>query len=389
MDWLTSGQAKGAGELGNEIGKIDSEAKVFDDIVLRVSAENLAICRGYLAGMAQNHPDLVARVNSFLDKLEGTNPELAFDYASTLATQTNAFERWIRLCDAQKIPAHYVQSVIYRMPGQFTEDHLKQAIPRLLRALSEQPRAGGAALNLVHQWIEQHKRANTPLNTANLDLWNSISQVLSKVIPSETMEVFYWSETMKVYLQIDPKNATQIACSFLDEDLSVEEAADEILTLLATQYPDLVMDSLGEVLLKEKDAWKLEIRGFGGLLVSVPPETIMKWLDKTGFEGALKIASSLPRPFVNEKGDAVVPRLTELVLERFGSDQNVARRFISGSGIRSYSGDIAGQRLQEANVAARFLDHPLAAIREWARIEKKMSEHEAARWQQEDAERFI
>ncbi|MGB8368292.1 MAG: hypothetical protein ACLPYZ_05740 [Limisphaerales bacterium] len=57
--------------------------------------------------------------------------------------------------------------------------------------------------------------------------------------------------------------------------------------------------------------------------------------------------------------------------------------------IRSYSGDIAGQRLREAAVAAQFLQHPIAAIREWARVEKTSSEHEAARWRQQDEETFI
>jgi hypothetical protein len=80
---------------------------------------------------------------------------------------------------------------------------------------------------------------------------------------------------------------------------------------------------------------------------------------------------------------------TQVVLKRFGDDEKVERAFICGSGIRSYSGDIAGQRLQEAAVAAKFLQHPIAAIREWARVEKLSSESEAARWRQMDEETFI
>ena len=389
MEWLTSKEATAAGELGREIGRIDPDAKLFDIIVLATPAQNLAISRGYLLGMVQGHPQTVSHVNVFLDKLETANPELAFEYALTLPTEMNAFDRWIRLYDSGRIPAHHLQGLIYRLLDQITSDHLKKAIPRLLDALPKQPRAGGAVLSLVYQWFDQHKRSKVPLNLADADLWNLISEVVSQVIPSETMEVYYWTETMEVYLKINPKKATQIACALLNENLAVEEAANKILILLAAQHPELVMDSFGETLLKGKDSWRLEIRGVGGLLTSVPPEAVMKWLDKTSLEGGLKIASSLPRPFVNSKGEAVVPRLTELVLQRFEGNEKVTRRFVSGSGIRSYSGDIVGQRLKEANVAAKFLQHPISAIREWARIEKNTSEQEAARWKQEDAERFI
>jgi hypothetical protein len=149
------------------------------------------------------------------------------------------------------------------------------------------------------------------------------------------------------------------------------------------------MHEVGWRLLDEKEGWRFQIRGCRSLILSVPPQAVTAWLDQTQVEGARKIASSLPRPFLDESGNPVVPQLTEVVLGRFGSDEKVVRGFICGSGIRSYSGDIAGQRLKEAEVAARFLEHPIAAIREWARVEKLSSEHEAARWRQEDAERSV
>jgi hypothetical protein len=115
----------------------------------------------------------------------------------------------------------------------------------------------------------------------------------------------------------------------------------------------------------------------------------MAWLERTQLEGARKIAGSLTRPFLDAEGRPVVPPLTKMVLERFGEDEKVIQAFVSGSGGRSYSGDIAAQHLQEAAIAAKFLQHPLQAVREWARIEKAMSEHEAARWRREDEEMFI
>lgn len=388
IGWLTSAQANGAGELGSEIGKRDADANLFDDVVVKTPAENLSVCRGYLIGLIQNHPEHIHSVSAFLDKLEAENPTLAFDYALTIPVPSEAFGRWLRLCDSGKIPAHYVEGLIYRFQGELNVDLLKKALPRLLAALPTQARSGSAALNLIHQWLDQNTRAKTAIDLHD-DVWCLVSQVLARVVPNEAMEGYYWTEIMKLYSRVCPKEAVKIACGVLDEDLTVQETAQELLILLAKEQPEVVMNALGDVLLKEQNAWKLEIRGFGGLLMSLPQDIILSWLDKAQVEGARKIASNLPRPYVNADGKAIVPTLTEQVLERFGNDEKVARQFVCGSGIRSYSGDIAGQRLQEAAVASKFLQHRIPAVREWARIEKQMSEHEAARWQQEDAERFI
>jgi hypothetical protein len=115
----------------------------------------------------------------------------------------------------------------------------------------------------------------------------------------------------------------------------------------------------------------------------------MTWLDKSGIEGARKIAGGLPRPYMDQSGKPAVSPITLEVLQRFGDDEKVVRAFVSGSGFRSYSGDIAAQKMHEASVAAKFLNHPIAAIREWAKVEKHSSETQAAHFRQEDEEQFI
>jgi hypothetical protein len=203
------------------------------------------------------------------------------------------------------------------------------------------------------------------------------------------METYYWEQTLEVFAQINPPLATKIACSLLDDDLSVEEHAEKVLVNIAAKHPDLVMDEVGKALFDKKTGWKLQFRGVGWLTNTVPRGVLMAWLDKTGIEGARKIAGGLPRPFIDEAGKPTVLPITEEVLQRFGDDEKVVRAFISGSGFRSYSGDIAAQKMREASVAASFLNHPIAAIREWAKIEKHSSEAQAAHWRQEDEEQFI
>ena len=194
---------------------------------------------------------------------------------------------------------------------------------------------------------------------------------------------------LEVFAKVNPGLATKIACALLDDDLSVEEHAEKVLLNIATEHPELVMTEVGKALFNKKTGWKLQFRGIGPLITAVPLRTLMAWLDKTGIEGARKIAGGLPWPFVDESGNPVVSPLTEEVLKRFGENEKVVRAFICGSGFRSYSGNIAAQKLQEATVAARFLQHPIPAIREWARVQKLGSENEAEFWHRRDEEQFI
>jgi len=389
LPWLTSEDAKSAGELGIELGKFDSKGTSFGRVVQTSALPNLAICRGYLLGLMQASPEQVARVNSFLDELESTNAALAFDYASVLPTQTDAFTRWVRLCDAGKIPAHAIHAVSYRMAQGIGVDHLKEGLPRLIRAISNsEPNASGTALQLIHSWIDQHNRGKINLPN-DADLWDLIGKTLERATPHQVMEVYYWEHALEVFAQVNPPLATRIACALLDDDLSVEEHAEKVLLKIATKHPDLVMGAVGDALFDKETGWKLQMRGMGSLITAVPRETVAAWLDKTGIDGARKIAGGLPRPFVDASGNPVVSPLTEEVLKRFGEDEKVVRGFICGSGFRSYSGNIAAQKMQEAAVAEKFLQHPIPAIREWAKVEKSSSEAQAAHFRQEDEELFI
>src|SRR6185436_5316338 len=99
------------------------------------------------------------------------------------------------------------------------------------------------------------------------------------------MATYYWEETLNVYCRINPSDAARIAGSkLLNEEFSVQEAGERILMQITKANPDLVMEQIGRLLFDKKEAWRLQIRGCLSLLVSVPPESVMAWLAKTGIE---------------------------------------------------------------------------------------------------------
>src|SRR5580700_1777373 len=103
--------------------------------------------------------------------------------------------------------------------------------------------------------------------------------------------------------------------------------------------------------------------------------------------GARGLARHLQPPHLDREGRPIVPPLTAFVLDRFGDDEQVFEEFCAGthSG-QIYEGDIAAQHKREAEVARRFLAHPLRRVRDWALAEIASARGHAAVWRQFDEE---
>jgi hypothetical protein len=126
---------------------------------------------------------------------------------------------------------------------------------------------------------------------------------------------------------------------------------------------------------------------FSRLLSVLPVEAVRAWLASTGVAGARALARHLEPPHLDEEGRSVVPELTAHVLERFADDDEVFRAFSAGSRSgRVYSGDLAAEFDREAESARRFLDHPIARVREWAMGTIEAARRQAAYWRQKDEE---
>lgn len=121
------------------------------------------------------------------------------------------------------------------------------------------------------------------------------------------------------------------------------------------------------------------------IVPALPASDWLDWVGRHGVEAARVIAHHLPRPEIVD-GTPRVPELTAHVLEQYGDDSEVERRFASGAQMRSHSGDIEGQYLAEAEVARAFIGHPISAIHTWAVFETRGCETSAEYWREHTGE---
>jgi hypothetical protein len=110
----------------------------------------------------------------------------------------------------------------------------------------------------------------------------------------------------------------------------------------------------------------------------------MQWLSQVGIEGARRIARHLPSPVLSD-GKPIVPELTGRVLEAFGDDKLAFDEFRAGRHDMEVSwGSVSSQYEGYARIATSFLNHPLPAIREWAKREIASAEQQADYWRKRE-----
>lgn len=115
------------------------------------------------------------------------------------------------------------------------------------------------------------------------------------------------------------------------------------------------------------------VPSFSLLVGLFSPKLILQWIEVDSSNRAEVIAYHLPAPSLSER---FVPEITLSVLERYGQNETVFRRFLSGiHAYETYSLDGVAQNSQKIFATlASYKDHPLAEIRRWAEYEKKRVE---------------
>jgi hypothetical protein len=150
------------------------------------------------------------------------------------------------------------------------------------------------------------------------------------------------------------------------------------------------MNHLGEVMLKDKNSWIFHLDVFKDLFSVLKKDVIVKWVSQNDVEAARKLARHLPTPFIDSNGAPQVPELTYFVMQKYGDDEKVFSEFCSGvHSMQTYWGDIAAAHEKEAQIASKFLDHELEAIRKWAERERKSASHMAEEWKRKDEEDLL
>jgi len=214
-------------------------------------------------------------------------------------------------------------------------------------------------------------------------IWNAVTVAVG----NPPVQSFWLTQALDKISTTNHLLAIRLACEALvGDNYQFSDEAESLLTTWASQYPDDVMNGIGALMLDENIGWRFFASKFG-VFSAIPVDSVIRWLESAGAEGAQKIARHLAKPYVDASGAPVVPKLTEFVLTRFENDERVLNEFLAGShSLQMYVGDIASQREAEADAVRPFLNHPLKRIREWARYEEESGLRDAIRHREREDE---
>jgi hypothetical protein len=206
-------------------------------------------------------------------------------------------------------------------------------------------------------------------------------------------EAFERAELLGELAKFDPSHAASLLLapmvsrgygSSYDQSLRV-------LTSVAAQHPNEVMERLGAALLDTTDGIATSLGGgTTDVFRALPAAVVLAWTRQAGVEAARVVARQLPLPFVDENGVAVVPDVTLAVLDEFGADNETCEEFVSGSFHgESWWGNGADHFRAKALVARRFIAHQNLCVQRWAIQEGQRSEALAREEQVRHEERML
>jgi hypothetical protein len=392
LSWLCSPDARSAFHLGQVLGAQDREGvlleRMFGDVP---AAGGTPLARGYLDGLRRYQPQLLARANDQLDRLEASAPRLAYEVLWAAGDQVRQLERLLRMVDAGAIAPAYLRSLEHGVGDRpLTSEELRRALARLRQAAPDGSAAAAqAAVHLLHGYLHRNGQASAAERlSAERGLLEELQAVLRLALDTGGQEPAFWMRLLEDLSEVAGDRAVGFAVRALgSEDYNMRVLAQQHLARLARAYPQAVLRELSAALLSPSTGWRFAIDDLSPLLREIPVSAVREWLESTGVAGARVLARHLEPPHLDEEGRPVVPELTASVLERFGDDEQVFREVCAGtrSG-RVYSGDIVAEFEREAEVARRFFDHPLRQVREWAVEASERARRQAAHWRQRDEE---
>jgi hypothetical protein len=393
IPWLTSDAAPSAGDLGEALGRINNDGSLADLIVPSAAqSANRAFPRGYVHGLIRTNPDAVIAVRRLLEIVERQDPVAAVELAISAGQSAEPIKRALRLFRERRIPAAYLSDRHF-VTGEQQELPLDQWL-LLLNQLADAAEEGDELAERIGQDSLGLRIPYdvVPSRPTLLSEKPELAAVAWRLLEARAIggdPVSGWWRQLAVALAgLDVQRVVRRVSALLSSDNhAVREEADTALQTLAAYAPQEVMKSVGEQMLDNKVGWRFFILGIDEILKALPESVVTAWLASAGVEGARRVARSLPVPYVDSLGNAIVPPLTAWVLQQFESDDRTFKEFCAGvHNLQVYSGDIAAQHESEAETARRFLDHPLRRVREWAAYEELSATRDAERSRQDEAE---
>jgi hypothetical protein len=392
FDWLFSDNARSAGVLGEQIGLLDANGQLLDEVLQSVVRyHNSGFARGYIFGfLSHKHTDL-KKLNQLLDQMQEADAQLGYELFIVGGGRTHACERTLALVRAGRLSVRQFRNLGFGAGGNLlTAENVIDIVDLLLEKIEAgDVEASETAIDVIaYNCLE--RSSGTPVSLDQDEIRAEAWKVVEKTAPHAGRETHWWAKIIEWLARYDLSRAAKVAADGLvGEGLNQREDAGKLLGTIAESDPAIAMEAVGTVIMDEKRGWRFFV-GRYDLIKQLPTYTVIAWIDKHGVESARRIARQLPAPYLSQHGTPVVPPITEYVLKKFGQDKRVFNEFVAGvHNLQSYMGDIAGQKQQEADVARKFLDYPLRRIREWAQIEIMDAESQARFWQEWEAERKI
>ena len=278
IPWLYSEQARGAAYLGEELAKVDTDARLLEKLIqAAVQYKGGALARGYLIGALRNPSVDLGRLNALLDSVEASDPLLAFDLFRVDGPMTRAVERTIRLVDEGKLPLTYLRSLAV---GDMEPDvrQLRSVLERLV-AEGEKGNvtATETALIICAYRITERPDWHTRLEEESLQ--GLVWRLAAAAAANPGRESHWWGRLIKRLGGFDIRRALGLAAvGLLSTGLNQSHTAAALLAEMGKQQPREAMEELGALILDDaRGGWRVLV-GKYPIFAQLPWQVVADWV---------------------------------------------------------------------------------------------------------------
>ena len=377
LQWLSSEKANLNHQFGKSLGKYDRKGELLGPIFDAAKKTKCGqFAGGYVSGLLSTNGSFAEQINRALDDLEKLEPELSTNI-SGWAPGLRLLDRTVGLVNQGRLPSDYLKRLAYETKLIDYDD--KQVVVKVLEAFKRRIDAHekgsfGRACETVIQFRNRFSM-ETMMDWFSTD--KQLNEIIWAIAEAANDDAYIdWREMLEILCQLDRRRSISLAFETLPSDALGNNAVAFILSQ-AKLEPKLCLEKFGGALLDHPViVFKSRI---ADLLQVVPVNESVRWLEQGGIERIRSCARFLGYPYVDQVGEVITPDLLSAIMEKYGEDRILQTEYALGpTGIRSWSGDIVSQHEEEAEKAKKLLQHPIYAVRRWAKDEFESAKARAA-----------
>jgi hypothetical protein len=322
------------------------------------------------------------QLNLALDRVQQTDPKLAFYIMLPAGDSVRSFERALSMIAAGTLPTRLLSNLqVWVGNRKTTAEEAGRAVRSLLPlAQSGDSDAIAVAVDFVAYQInrvapEEKSASLTEIFGDGLeDLWT----LLELFVAHPARDEFWFAKVLQVATEVDVTRGCEIASQMMVSDsFPMKQEGEKLLGEIIQTYPEQAMEAIGRRMTEDATKNQFFMRKFP-FLSAIPFEIVRAWIERVGMTGARAFARHLQPPFLDNHGQPQVPQQTEFFLTRFEDDDRTFSEFVAGvHSYQGYWGSYSEAREKDALQAKPFLTHRLRRVREWAVLEMRQAEHDA------------